>query len=127
MTTDETEVDIDFSDEISSLTAAIVLARQVGEQWADIDIGGMRSSLDDNALALTESKEDYLHRRKGLAGTVRNFKQKFASNNAEWSNSELMDHAEKVIDTFKTGIVLIFIQFLNDNVMIKTCLIVKVT
>lgn len=58
LSSEETEVDIDFSDEISGLTAAIVLAEQCGVKWSEINISGLRSSLDDQALSITESKEE---------------------------------------------------------------------
>jgi hypothetical protein len=55
---EETEVDIDFSDEVSGLAALFVLAQQAEEQWEEIDMAGLQSSLDDQALAITESKEE---------------------------------------------------------------------
>ena len=59
MASDESEeVDVDFSDEVSGLAAAIVLAQQAEGQWAEIDIAGLQSSLDDQAFAITESKEE---------------------------------------------------------------------
>ena len=55
---EETEVDIDFSDEVTMLSSVIVLAQQVGEQWNDIGLSDLRCSLDDQAVAITENREE---------------------------------------------------------------------
>jgi hypothetical protein len=54
----EMEVDIDFAEEVSGLASALVLARRVGGEWANVDVAGRRDSLDQQALSITESKEE---------------------------------------------------------------------
>lgn len=48
-------------------------------------------------------KTQYLQRRKGLAGTVREFKQQYATHGDDWSPAEVKTQADHVIDTFKRG------------------------
>ena len=52
------EVDIDFAEEVSGLASALVLARRVGGEWTRVDVAGRRDSLDQQALSITESKEE---------------------------------------------------------------------
>ena len=54
----EVEVDIDFAEEVSGLASALVLARRVGAEWTRVDMAGRRDSLDQQALSITESKEE---------------------------------------------------------------------
>mmetsp|Transcript_26225 Transcript_26225/g.38864 ORF Transcript_26225/g.38864 Transcript_26225/m.38864 type:complete len:750 (+) Transcript_26225:105-2354(+) len=92
---------IDFTNEISFVEQTLLVQTERVKWWESLKFTEIQLQLEDQALVITETREEYIRRRKALASSLRDFNRDVAGDNCSLSLDEVQQRIAAILDTFK--------------------------
>ncbi len=100
---------LDLLKEANDVYIGIYNLQQAVVKWNEVSLTSLLSAWDEQAIKITENKEEYLTKKKSLASAVRSFSAKYLSNISD--DSSWQAECKELVETFK----------LTVDVLLKAC------
>lgn len=91
----------DLNEEITELKKLLIQQSKYRESWNDINLAELQVGLHDQALAISESREEYIKKRKVLAGSLRRFSTDVLSESCSLDIGTIQNRVKDIIELFK--------------------------
>lgn len=95
----------DYSKDVSDIYLTLYNLKEATTKWNDVSLTSLITVLDEQAVKISELKEEYVNRRKTLASNIRLFTSKYIENDSNdiihYNNMKL--EAKQIIDLFKSS------------------------
>ena len=100
---------LDLLKEANDVYIGIYNLKQAVVKWNEVSLTSLLSAWDEQAIKITENKEEYLAKKKSLASAVRSFSAKYLSNIS--NDTSWQAECKELVETFK----------LTVDVLLKAC------
>jgi homeobox protein cut-like len=92
---------VDLSESIAELKKFISQEREHSDSWSEINLAELQVGLHDHALAISESREEYIKKRKLLATSLRTFTADVLTESCSLDLSTIQNRTKEIIEFFK--------------------------
>ena len=92
---------VDLGVDIAELKKVLHHEFEYEEKWDQIDLSKIQIDLHDQALLITESREEYIKKRKALASTLRAFNSDVLVDTCPFDLETIQSRIKEIIDAFK--------------------------
>ena len=90
----------DFSKDVSDIYLTLYNIKEANTKWKEVALSELGTAWDEQALKITELKEEYVKRRKTLATSIRGFTSKYIDNNTD---NDMKNDTKEIIELFKSN------------------------
>lgn len=90
----------DYSKDVSDIYLTLYNIKEANTKWKEVSLSELGTIWDEQALKITELKEEYVKRRKTLASSIREFTSKYIDNNID---NDMKNDTKQIIELFKSN------------------------